>query len=63
MDVQINTVTSNLHMTDARALLTPEVLRQIVEAVSAHLLQEEQQRQEREQDMKIERRAAQIDQF
>jgi len=63
MDVQINAVTSNLHMTDARALLTPEVLRQIVEAVSAHLLQEEQQRQEREQDMKIERRAAQIDQF
>ena len=62
MDVRINNVTSNIRMSDARAMLTPEVLKQIVEAVSAHLRQEEQQRQEREQDMKIERRASQLDQ-
>jgi hypothetical protein len=63
MDVRINNVTSNIHMTDARAMLTPEVLQQIVTAVSAHMQQEEQQRQEREQDMKIERRASQLDQI
>ena len=61
MDVRINHATSNIHMTDARAMLTPEVLKQIVEAVSAQLRQEEQQRQEREADMKIERRASQLD--
>jgi hypothetical protein len=61
MDVRINNVTSNIRMTDARAMLTPEVLAQIAEAVSAYMQREEQQRQEREQDMKIERRASQLD--
>ena len=61
MDVRINNVTSNVNMTDARAMLTPEVLKQIVEAVSACMQLEERQRQEREQDMKIERRASQLD--
>jgi hypothetical protein len=61
MDVRINNVTSNIRMTDARAMLTPEVLRQIVEAVAAHMEQEEQQQQERQRDMKIERRASQLD--
>ena len=63
MDVRINNVTSNIRMTDARAMLTPEVLKQIVEAVSAHMEQEKQQRQEREEDMKIERRASKLDQM
>jgi hypothetical protein len=63
MDVRINSVTSNIRMTDARAMLTPEVLKQIVEAVSAYMQQEERQRQEREQDVKIERRASQLDQI
>lgn len=61
MDVRINNVTSNIHMTDARAMLTPEVLKQIVEAVMAQMEQETRRREEREQDMKIERRAAQLD--
>jgi hypothetical protein len=61
MDVQINNVTSNVHVTDARAMLAPEVLRQIVEAVMVQMQQEAQQRDEREQDMKIDRRAAQLD--
>lgn len=53
MDVRINNLTSNVHLADARAMLTPEVLQQIVEAVGIHLRQEEQQRQEREHDMRI----------
>ena len=61
MDVRINNVTSNIHMADARSLLTPEVLKQIVEAVSVFMRQEEQQRLEREQDMKIDRRASHLD--
>ncbi len=61
MDVRINNVTSNIRSSDAGAMLTPELLKQIVEAVSAHMQQEEQQRQEREQDMKIERRASQLE--
>lgn len=61
MDVRINNLTSNVHLTDARALLTPEVLQQIVGAVVIHLREEEQQRQERERDMRIDRRAAELD--
>jgi hypothetical protein len=63
MDVRINNVTSNIHMTDARAMLTPELIQQIATAVSRHLAAEEQQRQEREQDMKIERRASRLDEI
>jgi len=62
MDIRINKVTSNIHMTDARAMLTPEVLHQIVEEVSAYLQQEEWEREEREQDMRIDRRASRLDQ-
>ena len=61
MDVRINNLNSNVHLTDARAMLTPEVLQQIVEAVVAHLREEEQQRQERESDMRIDRRATELD--
>ncbi len=58
MDVRINTLRSNIHLTDARAMLTPEVLQQIVEAVALYQRQEAQRQQEREQDMRIERRSA-----
>lgn len=61
MDVQVNNLTSNIHLTDARAMLTPEVLQQIVEAVLARLRQEEQRRREQEQDAKVERRAVELD--
>jgi hypothetical protein len=63
MDVRINNVTSNIHLTDARAMLTPQVLQQIAEAVSAYLRQEEQLRQEREQDTRLERRASELDEI
>ena len=61
MDVLINNLNSNVHLTDARAMLKPEVLQQIVEAVVAHLREEEQQRRERERDMRIDRRATELD--
>ena len=61
MDVQINELTSNIHLTDARAMLTPEVLAQIVEAVTRALQEQERERQARERDTQIERRAARLD--
>lgn len=61
MDVQIQELTSNVRVTDARAMLTPEVLRQIVEAVTTHLQAQERERKAREADTKIERRAAELD--
>jgi hypothetical protein len=61
MEVHINNLTSTVHLADARAMLTPEVLQQIVEAVLTHLRQEEQQRQARERDMNIDRRASDLD--
>lgn len=61
MDIRINNLDSNLHFSDARAMLTPDVLSQIVEAVIARLREEERQTQERERDMQIDRRAAELD--
>jgi hypothetical protein len=61
MDIRINNLESNIHLTDARAMLTPEVLEQIVEAVAARLREEEQQAQGRDRDMQIDRRAAELD--
>jgi hypothetical protein len=61
MDVRINNLESNLHLTDARAMLAPDVLAQIVEAVIARLREEAQQTQDRDRDMQIDRRAAELD--
>ncbi len=61
MDVQIQELTSNVRVTDARAMLTPEVLHQIVQAVTAQLQTLERERKAREADTKIERRAAELD--
>jgi hypothetical protein len=61
MDVRINNLESNLHFSDARAMLTPEVLAQIVEAVIVRLHEEAQQTQSRDRDMQIDRRAAELD--
>ena len=58
MDVRINNLTSNIHLTDARAMLSPEVLQQIVEAVIVRLREAEQERRQREQDTRIDRRGA-----
>jgi hypothetical protein len=61
MDIGVNNVTSNVHVTDARAMLVPEVLQQIVEAVLVRLRQEDLQQQERRRDVQIDRRAAELD--
>lgn len=61
MDVRINNLTSNVHMSDARAMLSPEVMEQIVKAVTAHIKQAEQEQKARQQDMRIEQRAAVLD--
>ena len=53
MDVRINEVTSNIHATDARAMLTPEVLSQIIEAVLRRLEVENRLQKEREHDTRI----------
>lgn len=53
MDVRINNMTSNIHATDSRAMLTPEVLEQIVRAVLTQLQEEVRQDTERERDMQI----------
>ena len=53
IDVRINSLTSSVHLADARALLTPEVLQQIVEAVMIYRREEERQQQDREHDMRI----------
>ncbi len=60
-DVRINNLESNLHMTDARAMLTPEVRAQIVAEVLRALQEEQRQAQERARDMAIDKRAAELD--
>lgn len=45
-DVRINEVTTDVHVTDASAMLTPQVLERIVQAVLRRL--DEQRRTERE---------------
>ena len=61
MDVRINTVTSNIHLADARAMLSPEVMEQILQAVMHHLREQEQRRAERARDEAIDTRAAHLD--
>jgi hypothetical protein len=61
MDVRINNLTSNIHLTDARAMLTPEVLQKIVDAVLLRLREAEQERRQREQDTSVDRRATALD--
>ena len=61
MDIRINNLTSNIHLTDARAMLAPDVLQEIVDAVLRRVEQVNQQQQAREQDMRIDRRAADLD--
>lgn len=53
MDVRINSMTSNIRATDSRAMLTPEVLNQIVQAVLTQLQEEVRRDAERERDMQI----------
>jgi hypothetical protein len=58
MDVSIQTLNSRVRVVDPQALLTEEVLKQIVAAVVAHLDQENVLQQERERDTTINRGAS-----
>ena len=53
MDVRIQNVTSTVRIADAEALLTPEVLQRIVEAVKQHLEEERALQAERDSDKNI----------
>lgn len=57
MDIRIGTVTSDIHLADARAVLSPEVLEAILAAVTEHLRRQEQLRAERARDERIGTRA------
>jgi hypothetical protein len=61
MDIRINEMTSRVSVTDARAMLSPEVLQQIAEAVAAYLRAQQEAEKSREQDTRIDRRAAPLD--
>ena len=54
MDVQINEMNSTIHATDSQALLSPELLRQITQAVLAALKEREglEQRQQNERQIR-----------
>ncbi len=54
MDVQINEMNSTIHATDSQALLSPELLRQITQAVLAALKEREglEQRQQKERQIR-----------
>ena len=58
IDVRVNTVASRVRVTDADALLTPEVLDRIVRAVRQRLEDDEARRREREDDKAVREQAS-----
>jgi hypothetical protein len=50
MDVQINEVSTDLHVTDAEALLSPRIMARIVAEVRRQLEEQERIRGQRESD-------------
>jgi hypothetical protein len=60
VDVRIENVSSTVRIADSEALLTPEVLRRIVEAVKQHLEEEESLQAERNSDKTIHRNASSL---
>ena len=61
MEVRINNLTSNVHVADPAALLAPEVLDRIADAVLARLRSEERADLSRRRDSRVDRRATDID--
>jgi hypothetical protein len=57
VDVRVNSVQSQVRVADADALLTPEVLERIIEAVRTRLREEDAERREREDDQAVRDRA------
>ena len=54
MDVHIGEVTSTVRATDSQSMLSPAVLRQIVNAVLAELKRQEQEEMRRQSDTRLE---------
>ncbi len=61
MDVQIQEVESEVEMMDAQAMLTPELLSRVVEAVMQALRDEQHRDSLRRHDMRIDERASRLD--
>lgn len=60
MDVRIQNVSSRVRMADAGALLTPEVLSQLVAAVKQALAEEQALQLTRDDDKNINRNASRL---
>lgn len=60
IDVRVNTVASRVRLVDTDAMLTPELLDRIVEAVRARLEEDEARRRDREEDTAVRDRAARL---
>ena len=60
MDVRIQNVTSTVRIADSEALLTPEVLQRIVQAVKQHLEEENALQAARDDDKNINRNASML---
>lgn len=60
IDVRVNTVASTVRVTDADALLSPEILDRIVRAVVERLEDERARRREREEDKAVREQAARL---
>jgi hypothetical protein len=52
-DVRINEVTTDVNVTDASAMLTPQVLERIVQAVLRRLDEQRRREREAEQDRRL----------
>ena len=52
-DVRINQLTTDVNVTDATAMLTPQILAQITEAVIQRLADKQRVHQAREQDQRL----------
>ena len=53
VDVRINDVTTNVNVTDASAMLSPEVLERIVQAVIARLEAKERDERQAEEERSL----------
>ena len=58
MDVVIDEVASRVNVADGEALLTPALLRKIVESVMAQVKREDRQRKQADADTKYRQRAS-----
>jgi hypothetical protein len=61
MNVEIQDLTSDVYLTDARAMLTPEVMDLIVAAVLRALREQEGVERDRRADARLDRQALALD--